>query len=67
VITTLFVVAALACAAPSTTPAAIVGSFKPSKNIALDLGCALFVPMGAALGRGTQPAAWTYAQLNVQL
>lgn len=45
----------------------IVGSFKPTPNVALDLGCALFMPVGNALGRGTQPAAWSYAQLNVQL
>lgn len=45
----------------------IVGSYKVTDNLSFDLGCALFVPTGTALGRGSSPAAWAYAQINAQL
>jgi hypothetical protein len=45
----------------------IVGTWKPTKNISLEAGCAIFVPTGRSLGRGDQTATWAYSQLNVWL
>lgn len=45
----------------------IFGSWKPTKNLALEAGCALFIPTGTSLGRGDRTAAWAYLQLQAWL
>lgn len=45
----------------------VVASWTFTKNLALEVGTAVFVPIGTALGRGESVAPWVYLQLNAAL
>lgn len=45
----------------------VIGAMRLGRHFELQAGAALFVPLGPALGRGTQVMPWTYLMVNAQL
>ncbi|MBI1944215.1 MAG: alginate export family protein [Deltaproteobacteria bacterium] len=45
----------------------LVGKYDLTKQVSLQVGGSLFVPVGEALGRGDQTTPWAFAMLDVKL